>query len=123
MAPAADFWTGWAAVRYLADEFRDRYDLERGLVAELHSYVAPVTAQRLAREGQRLFRLRLELDRLGRRRGTAAEMGDAARRLLEQLVFWLAEVEQAAAGITRDSLTLEGAELLAHMEAGRPAAA
>jgi hypothetical protein len=123
MESAADFWTRWAAVRYLDDEFRDRYDLERGLLAELRPFLAPVTAERLAREGDRVFQLRLELDRVGRRRGTAAEVADAARALLEQLVLWLAEIELGVDGLTRDMLAPEGGSLLAHLEAARPATA
>lgn len=122
MAPAADFWTRWATVRYLDDEFRDRYDLERDLLAELRPFLAPVAAERLAREGDRVFQLRLELDRVGRRRGTAAEVADGARALLDQLVLWLAEVEQGTAGLTRDTLAPEATNLLAHLEACRPAA-
>jgi hypothetical protein len=53
------------------------------------------------------------------RRGTAAEMVTGIRRLLEQLVMWLAEIEVAASGLTRESLPPEGAELLAHLEAGQ----
>jgi hypothetical protein len=123
MAPAADFWTRWAAVRYLDDDFREWYNLERGLLAELRPFVAPAVGERLAGEGDRVFQLRLELDRVGRRRGTADEVAAGARALLEQLVLWLTEVEQSAAGLTRDSLAPEGAGLLAHMEAGRPTAA
>jgi hypothetical protein len=123
MAPAADFWTRWAAVRYLDDVFRDRYDLERGLLAELRPLLAPTVAERLAREGDRVFQLRLELDRLGRRRGTGAEVADGARVLLEQLELWLVMIEQGVAGLTRDRLAPEGASLLAHLEAARPATA
>lgn len=123
MEPTADFWTRWAAVRYLDDEFRDRYELERGLLAELRPFLAPVTSERLAREGDRVFRLRLELDRVGRRRGTAAEVADGARALLDQLVLWLTMIEQGVVGLTRDTLAPEGAILLAHLEAARPATA
>jgi hypothetical protein len=123
MEPAADFWTRWAAVRYLDDEFRDRYDLERGLLAELRPFLPPETVERVAREGDRVFRLRLELDRVGRRRGTAPEVADGARALLDHLVLWLTTVEQAVAGLTRDTLAPEGGILLAHLEAARPATA
>lgn len=123
MEPAADFWTRWAAVRYLDDDFRDRYELERGLLAELRPFLGPLTAERLAREGDRLIRLRLEVDRIGRRRGTAAEVAGGARALLDQLMRWLAEIEQGVAGLTRDTLAPEGESLLAHMEAARPATA
>jgi hypothetical protein len=123
MAPAADFWTRWAAVRYLDDVFRDRYDLERGLLAELRPVLPPAMAERLAQEGDRVFQLRLELDRVGRRRGTATEVAEGARVLLEQLELWLAMIEQGVAGLTRDTLPPEGASLLAHLEAARPATA
>jgi hypothetical protein len=119
VAPGTDFWTRWAAVRYLADDFRERYNLERGLLVELRPFLEPVTSDRLAQEGDRVFELRLELDRMGRRRGTAAEMAGGTRRLLDQLVIWLAEIELAADGITRESLAPEGAQLLAHLEAAR----
>jgi len=123
MEPAADFWTRWAAVRYLDDEFRDRYDLERALLAELRPFLAPEGAERLAREGDRVFQLRLELDRVGRRRGTAAEVADGARALLDQLVLWLTMIEQGVAGVKRDILAPEGEMLLVHMETARPAMA
>ena len=123
MEPVADFWTRWAAVRYLDDEFRDRYDLERALLVELRPFLPPTTARRLGREGDRVFQLRLELDRIGRRRGTAAEVAEGARALLDQLVLWLTMIEQGVAGLTRDSLAPEGAILLGHLEAARPATA
>jgi hypothetical protein len=121
LAPHADFWTRWAAVRYLTDDFREQYRLERALLDELRPFLDAETASELVQGGDRVFRLRLELDRVGRRRGTADEMVVGTRRLLEQLVAWLAEIELAADGLTRDSLPSEAAELLAHLEAGRPA--
>jgi len=115
--PDADFWTRWAAVRYLSDDFRDRYRRERALVDRLRPFVRLDVAERLTREGDRLFRLRLELDRSGRRRGTAAAVAAGTRDLLEQLGAWCAEIELAAAGLTRDALPPEAADLLAHLEA------
>ena len=115
--PGADVWPRWAAVRYLSDDFRDRYGRERALVDELRSFLRPDLAERLIREGDRLFRLRLELDRIGRRRGTATEVAAGTRDLLEQLAVWCAEIELAAASLTRDSLPAEAADLLAHLEA------
>jgi hypothetical protein len=80
-------------------------------------------AERLAREGDRLARLRLELDRVGRRRGTAAEVAGGTRDLLEQLGVWCAEIELAAGGLTRDALPAEACDLLAHLEAAASLAA
>ena len=117
LEPGTDFWTRWAAVRYIADDFQEQYQRERALVDELRPFVHPDVAERLRGEGDRVFRLRLELDRMGRRRVTAAEFAAAARRLLDRLAVWCAEIELATAGITRGSLPAEGAELLAHLEA------
>jgi hypothetical protein len=115
--PGADFWTRWAAVRYLADDFRDRYRRERALVDELRPFLRADMAERLSREGDRLFRLRLELDRIGRRRGTAAEVAAGTRDLLEQLGVWCAEIELAAADLTCDALPTDATDLLGHLEA------
>jgi hypothetical protein len=115
--PDADFWTRWAAVRYLSDDFRGRYRRERALVDQLRPFLRLDVAERLVREGDRLFRLRLELDRIGRRRGTGAEVAAGTRDLLEQLGVWCAEIELATASLTRDSLPAGATDLLAHLEA------
>jgi hypothetical protein len=120
LEPAADVWTRWAAVRYLADDFRDRCGWESGLLDELRPFLSPAVSARLLEAGDRLFRRRLELDRIGRRRGTAAEFAAGTRELLEQLGGWCGEIERAAAGITRAALPAEGAALLGHLEASLP---
>lgn len=117
LEPGADFWTRWAAVRYICDDFQERYRRERALLDELRPFLRPETAERLAREGDRVFELRLELDRIGRRRATAAQFAAGTRDLLEQLGLWYAEIELAASGITRDVLPVEGTDLIAHLEA------
>jgi hypothetical protein len=113
----ADFWTRWAAVRYICDDFQDRYGRERALVGELRPFLLPAVAERLVHEAERVSALRLELDRIGRRRGTAAEFAAGAGALLEQLGLWCAEIERAAEGVPRDVLTPEGTEMLMHLEA------
>ena len=87
------------------------------MVDELRPFLRPDVAERLVREGDRLFRQRLELDRIGRRRGTAAEVAAGTRELLEQLGTWCAEIELAADGLTRDALPAEATDLLTHLEA------
>ena len=119
--PGADFWTRWGAIRYLSDDFRARYRLERALVDQLRPFLRLDVAEGLVREGDRLFRLRLELDRIGRRRGTAAEVAAVTRDLLEQLWVWCAEIELAAAGVMRDALPAEATDLLGHLEAAAAA--
>lgn len=116
LGPDAEFWTCWAAVRYLNDEFLDQLEWERALVDELRAFLAEDTSERIRQEGARLAWLRLEVDRIGRRRGTAAEVAAASRDLLEQLGLWCADIEAAAGKIPRESLTMEGATLLKHLE-------
>jgi hypothetical protein len=117
LEPGTDFWTRWAAVRYIADDFQEQYHRERALVDELRPFLRPDVAERLQSEGDRVFRLRLELDRMGRRRVTAAEFAGATRALLDRLGVWCAEIELATGGITGDTLPAEGAELLTQLEA------
>lgn len=114
--PRADFWTRWAAVRYLNDEFLGRFRWELALVDEFHPFLAADTSERVRCEGARLARLRLEIDRIGRRRSTAAEMASATRDFLGQLSLWCAEIEAAAEAIPREALTEETAAFLVHLE-------
>jgi len=116
MAPASDFWARWVAVRYICDDFQTRYQRERALLDELRPFLPPDTAERLRVDGDRVFQLRLQLDRIGRRRGTATEFATGAQALLEQLGAWCAAIELAAAGIARGILPIEAAELLGHLE-------
>jgi hypothetical protein len=116
LSPSAEFWSRWSAVRYLNDEFLGRFEWERALVDELHAFLADDASEQLRQEGARLARLRLEIDRIGRRRGTAAEVAATSRGFLEQLGLWCADIEAAAGRIPRESLTMEGATLLAHLE-------
>jgi hypothetical protein len=113
----ADHWTRWAAVRYLADDFRDQFGWERDLLDELRPFIDRERAERLTLEGARVARLALELDRVGRRRGTAEEFAAGTRALLAQLGLWCAELERAGGGVSRQNLPAEGTALLAHLEA------
>jgi hypothetical protein len=118
--PDADFWTRWGTVRYLSDTFLERLRQERALVHELRPFLPPDAAERLERGSELLVRSRLELDRIGRRRGTAAEVAAGTRQLLTQLGVWCAEIELAATGVAREVLPAEGATLLAQLEAALP---
>ena len=100
----ADYWIRWGAVRYLADDFRNQFGWERDLVEELRPFLEPDQALRLAHETEGVARLALELDRIGRRRGTAEEFAAGTRALLVQLALWCAELELAAGALTRDDL-------------------
>ena len=114
--PGADFWTRWAAVRYLNDEFLDRFQRELALVDELHPFLSEDASERLRRAGALLARLRLEVDRIGRRRGTAAEVAAATLAFLDQLVLWCAEIDACARGIPWEALTGDVGGFLVHLE-------
>jgi hypothetical protein len=116
LEPEPDIWARWTAVRYLADEFIGRYTWARALVDELRPFLPPAVADRLQRHGDRLRFLRLELDRIGRRSGTATEFAAGVRDLLDQLALWCVEIETAARGLTCDTLPLEAVSLIGHLE-------
>jgi hypothetical protein len=77
-------------------------------------------SERLRCEGARLARLRLEVDRIGHRSRTAAQVAAATREFLEQLALWCAEIEAAARAIPREALIGEAAAFLVHPERIRP---
>ena len=112
----APFWERWTAVRYMADEFLRQFRLERAFVDELRPFLPPDTAASLARDGERIGRLQRELDRVGRRRGTAHTVSVLSRRLLQLLRSWCADIEAAAGRIPRGLLPPEGNRLVADLE-------
>jgi len=117
LEPAADHWARWGAVRYLADEFREQYGWERALLDELRPFVLPRTASQLSRQADQVSRLHLELDRIGRRRGTAEEFAEGSRFLLEQLALWCAELERAGREIPVATLAPEAVRILDRLHA------
>ena len=123
LEPEADFWARWTAVRYLADDFREHYRYTRSLIDNLSRFLEPEQAARLQRSGDRLLRLRLEVDRIGRRRGTAVEAARATHDLLTRLELWCVEIETSTTSVTANQLPEQAADLLAHLEAtlARPA--
>jgi hypothetical protein len=112
----APFWERWTAVRYMADEFLGQYHLERAFVDELRPFLPPDIADSLTRDGERIGRLQCELDRVGRRRGTAHTVSVISRRLLHLLRSWCADIEAAAGRIPRGLLPPEGNRLVADFE-------
>jgi hypothetical protein len=121
--PGAPFWDRWSTVRYLDDRFTERFRLESALLDELTPYVTPITMAKLRAAAEWVAFLRLELDRIGRRRGTAAEFTAKTGEFLEALELWCAEIEFATHGIEVAQLPADGDRLLASLHAGGPAAA
>lgn len=116
----ADFWTRWAAIRYLTDDFREQFRLEHGLVNELCPFLPAEASERLLRGGDRILHLRLELERHQRRgrRVVTSELALATRNLLEQLGVWCAEIEAAAGDVKADDLSADAALLLDQLRDG-----
>ena len=112
----APFWERWTAVRFLADQFLGQYRRESALVDEVRPFLPPDIAERLTRDGERIGRLQCELDRAGRRRGTAHTVSVVSRELLHLLRSWCADIEEAAVRIQRDLLPEEGNRLVADFE-------
>lgn len=112
----APFWSRWTAVRYLADQFLGQYHRERALLDELRPFLPHDVADSLTRDAERIHRLQCELDKVGRRRGSAHEISVMSRRFLELLRSWCAEIEAAAGGTRRDMLTPEGYKALLDVE-------
>lgn len=117
LEPHTDQWTRWGAVRYLADDFQDQYRWERALLDELRPFVFPATATQLTRQADQIARLHLELDRIGRRRGTDQEFAASARYLMEQQALWCAELELAGRSIAVEALAPEAVRILDHLQA------
>jgi hypothetical protein len=121
--PGAQFWDRWTTVRYLDDRFIDRFRLESELLDELTAYVPPAEMAKLRGAAERVALLRLDLDRIGRRRGTAAEFTAKAGEFLHALELWCAEIEFATHRVEVAALPVEGDRILAHLYAGVPVAA
>lgn len=112
-APEASFWERWTAVRYLADDFVAQYRRECTLLDELRAFLPSEVAETLLEQGGRIEQLQQELDRLGRRRGTAQTVSVAARLLLDSVRTWCADIEAAARHIDRSELPEEAQRVLA----------
>jgi hypothetical protein len=112
----ASFWERWTAVRYLADQFQGQYRRECALLEELRPFLGPEAAERLIHVGERIGQLQRELDRVGRRRGTAKTGAVLGRELLHLLRSWCGDIEQAAGQISRTWLAEESDRLVGDLE-------
>jgi hypothetical protein len=114
-SPRATFWERWGAVRFLSDQFEDRFRLEAELAETLAERLAPSVRIRLRAARMALERARGDLMAAGRRRGTAVEVALLVRRFLDQTRRWCATLELAARGLAADELTPESRTLLARL--------
>ena len=117
VARDATFWERWSAVRYLNDQFLERFNAERALVVELRPFVTAREMEMLVVGGERVAGLRLELDRVGRRGGTAAQFAPLIAEFLKALEPWWTEIELAAARVQPAALPSEARRYLSCLEA------
>jgi hypothetical protein len=115
LAPDADFWNGWSAVRYVNDQFDRQYRRGWALVAAILPLLRPADAFMLCARSVVLERTRRDLDRLGRQRGTTEVVAALAHRLLKLLRSWFSEIERVTEDLTIDDLPLDGRRALAQL--------
>jgi hypothetical protein len=113
----SDFWTRWSVARFLSDQFRDRFRLERALLDSLGVLVPLEATQALAEVGARLERTGEELAIVARRRATGLLTARLARRFIDQLALWYVEVELATDQIETVDLAPESGRLLTGLQA------
>ena len=113
--PRATFWERWGAVRFLSDQFEDRFRLEAELVESLADLLPPSARARIVGARAALERTRDELMEAGRRRGTGAQVALLARRFLDHARRWCATLELATTGIVAEDLPGTSRDLLARL--------
>jgi hypothetical protein len=117
LAPNADFWNGWSAVRYINDQFDRQYRRECALVAAVLPLLDPTDAFALCAATVVLERTRRDLDQLGRRQGMTEVVAALACRFLKLLRTWFAEIERVTEALTIDELPPDGQRALAQLKA------
>jgi hypothetical protein len=118
LSEEADFWSRWAVVRFLSDQFNDRFRLEGALLDALGSLVPDGATRTLAAARAALEHTVAELQIVGRRRATGLLTARLARRLIDQLALWCVEVELATDSIETADLPPEADRLLAGLWTG-----
>jgi hypothetical protein len=108
----ADFWSRWSVARFLNDQFRDRFRLERELLDALGPLLSVEATRTLAEIRARLERTVAELMIVARRRATGLLAARLTRRFIDQLALWCVEVELATGEIEMSDLPPEPSRLL-----------
>jgi hypothetical protein len=96
VTPDSTLWDRWTAARYLGDQFDLRLQRERGLVLLLQPLLPGPSAGSLLARAERLDEMRRQLNELGRRKDTAAEMMELTPSFLALLETWCRQLEGAA---------------------------
>lgn len=100
----ADFWSRWAAARFLSDRFARWFRQECALLDALGPLVPEAGARTIAAARAALQRTTAELVAAGRRRHNGVLTARLVRRFLDQLAFWYVEVELATERIATADL-------------------
>jgi hypothetical protein len=108
----ADFWSRWAGVRFLGDQFRDRFRLECALVDALAPLMPDEAVGTLQAARAAVERAAEELMAAGRRRATRLLTARLARHFIDQLALWCVEVELATSRIWTTGLPRPATRLL-----------
>ena len=119
LSDEADFWTRWSVARFLSDQFRDWFRLERALLDALGPLVPDEACRTLATVRAGLEHTVEELVITARRRTTGLLTARLVRRLIDQLALWYVEVELATDGIETDDLPPEATRLLTTLRGAR----
>jgi hypothetical protein len=117
LAPDADFWTGWSAVRYINNQFDRQYRRECALVAAILPLLRPTEAFTLCAATVLLERTRRDLDQLGRRLGMTEVVRAVTCRFLKLLGSWLVEIDGVTEELTVDDLPPDGRRAIAQLTA------
>ena len=115
--PTAPFWDRWPVVSYLNDRFPGRLRVERALVGSLRAFVPADEVDALEAEGDRVFRLHLELDRIARRRGSAGEFAATTAEFLNVLELWCLDVERIGRQVRCNEMPEEAQLMLSRLGA------
>jgi hypothetical protein len=116
-APGAPAWERWPVVRWLNERFLRRFLAERALLNELRPHLTVREDEMIGAGEDRIAQLRLGLDRLARRRGSAAEFTALAQGFMQALEMWCAETELAARRIRCRYLSRDARRMLEEVEA------
>jgi hypothetical protein len=117
LSEEADFWSRWGVVRFLGDQFGERFRLECALVEALDPLLPEGVSRKLAAARGEIERIVEELMIVGRRRATGPLTARLIRRFMDKLALWCVEVELATSGIEVDELSPEPSRLLTSLQA------
>jgi hypothetical protein len=86
-------------------------------MAELRPFIPARELDLLEAGAERIAGLHLALDRIGCRRGSAAEFARVAAEFLKELELWCVRIELAAAYVRPAALSAEGRRILGQLTA------